>query len=72
MVGRGVESGVSARRCQCGHYPTTHVRVVPAPGSPGSFALDPNGPCQACPEGACRRYTPANAAPLKGEEQFGR
>ncbi|MCI4370696.1 MAG: hypothetical protein L3J81_05140 [Thermoplasmata archaeon] len=62
MVGRAFEVGpevASAHRCRCGHYPTTHMRVVPAGGSAaGSFRLEPVGPCQVCGESSCRRFAP--------------
>ncbi|MCI4317183.1 MAG: hypothetical protein L3J96_01470 [Thermoplasmata archaeon] len=44
-------------RCRCGHYPTSHMRVVPVAES-GSFRLEPNGPCSLCGEAACRQFTP--------------
>ncbi|HKV90836.1 MAG TPA: hypothetical protein VJQ43_06565, partial [Thermoplasmata archaeon] len=53
------------RRCSCGHYPTSHMRVVALPGS-ASFSLEPTGPCQLCGEAGCRRFAaprPASGAP---------
>ncbi|HXQ95263.1 MAG TPA: hypothetical protein VN864_08895 [Thermoplasmata archaeon] len=62
MVGRTVEAepaAPTAHRCRCGHYPTTHMRVVPASGNAsGSFRLEASGPCQACGEPVCRRFAP--------------
>ncbi|MCI4326459.1 MAG: hypothetical protein L3K16_02310 [Thermoplasmata archaeon] len=62
MVGRTVEVEMAAggaHRCRCGHYPSTHMRVVPATGSAaGSFRLEPSGSCRVCGDSACRRYLP--------------
>jgi hypothetical protein len=62
MVARTVEAGPVAanlHRCRCGHYPTTHMRVVPAVGNAaGSFRLEASGPCQVCGESGCRRFAP--------------
>ncbi|HTW55530.1 MAG TPA: hypothetical protein VMG36_03675 [Thermoplasmata archaeon] len=45
-------------RCRCGHLPTHHMVVAPAPGG-GGYRLDPSGPCQLCGEASCRAYVAA-------------
>lgn len=55
----GVGSEPVRNRCRCGHYPTSHMRVVPIERGGGSFRLDPDGPCAICGEPGCHRFTPA-------------
>ncbi|HZY70250.1 MAG TPA: hypothetical protein VFF67_04645 [Thermoplasmata archaeon] len=59
MTGRSAVGPEPARnRCRCGHFPATHMRVLPVTdGHAGGYRLDPSGPCTICGEAACARFT---------------
>ncbi|HYK92888.1 MAG TPA: hypothetical protein VEY07_02455 [Thermoplasmata archaeon] len=59
MTASSGRSSEAARlnRCRCGHFPGSHMRVVPlGPSETSSFRLEASGPCVTCGAAACPKY----------------